>query len=295
MCANGETLAVKDGRQSRVMEVTMIIYKILNRKTGSVYIGKTNNLERRKREHISIAYNPNSSEYLKLLYRKIRQYGVEEFEFYIIEECEDSIWKDREKYWISYHNSFHGIGYNESEGGDGVPIGNSIEPFISNIILDLKENKMTQETIAFKYNTVSSVISNINNGLILKQLEIDYPIRQNFLSEEVLDNLKDLLENTTLSFKEISNQLGIGESTVKKINYGQIQHTKHFTSFPVRKLSGVKQKANIVKELLRETNYTFNEISKLSGTSYRTVSRINCGETHKEDNVVYPIRRTSAM
>lgn len=273
----------------------MIIYKILNRKTGSVYIGKTNNFERRKREHLSVHTNTNSQDYNKLLYKKMREYGIENFEFIIIEECLEEEWKTREKYWINYYNSFKGRGYNESEGGDGVPIGNSLAPFIQDIIELLKDNTISQSGIANKYNISESVISNINNGLILKQIDINYPIRQNLLSKETLNKLKDLLENTTSSFREIANQLKISESTVKKINYGEIKHNDIFTSFPVRKLSGVKQKANIVKELLKETSLNFNEIAKLSNTSIRTIGRINRGETHKDSKICYPIRKTSAM
>lgn len=273
----------------------MIIYKILNRKTGSVYIGKTNNFERRKREHLSIAFNSNSEDYNKLLYRKIREYGIENFEFSVIEECLDIEWQEKEKYWIKYYNSFKGIGYNESEGGDGVPIGSIVEKDILLIISELKENKITQEKIAKKYNISSSVISNINNGLLLKQSNITYPIRQNLISTEKLFLLKNLLENTTLSFKAISEELGLSESTVKKINYGSIKHEDIFTSFPVRKLSGVKQKADIIKELLKETDFNFKEIAELSHSSVRTVGRINKGETHKDIKISYPIRETSAM
>lgn len=269
----------------------MIIYKILNRKTGSVYIGKTNNFERRKREHLSVYTNTNSQDYNKLLYRKMREYGIENFEFIIVEECLEEEWQTREKYWITYYNSFRSRGYNESEGGDGVPVEHSLTPFIKDIIELLKDYTVSPSKIANKYKVSESVISNINNGLILKQIDINYPIRQNLLSKEVLNELKDLLENTTLSFREIADQLKISESTVKKINYGQIKHNDIFTSLPVRRLSGVKQKANIVKELLKETDYTFREIAKLSNTSIRTVGRINNGETHKENSISYPIRR----
>ena len=67
---------------------------------------------------------------------------LENFEFIIIEECLDEEWQIREKYWITYYNSFKGKGYNESEGGDGVPVEHSLSPFIKDIIELLKDYDM---------------------------------------------------------------------------------------------------------------------------------------------------------
>jgi predicted GIY-YIG superfamily endonuclease len=39
------------------------IYSYINKTNGHRYIGKTNNIERRKREHKSMAYNPRSHIY----------------------------------------------------------------------------------------------------------------------------------------------------------------------------------------------------------------------------------------
>lgn len=61
------------------------IYRYKNKITGNSYIGKTNNLERRKREHISNSQNPNSVFYNSLWCKKIRQYGIESFEFEVLE------------------------------------------------------------------------------------------------------------------------------------------------------------------------------------------------------------------
>lgn len=46
--------------------MNIYIYKYTNKVTGNSYIGKTNNIERRKREHKSNAYNSNSSFYTSM-------------------------------------------------------------------------------------------------------------------------------------------------------------------------------------------------------------------------------------
>ena len=59
------------------------IYSYTNKINGHRYIGQTNNIERRKREHRSCAFNKESKQYLDLFHTKLRQYGEENFNFEI--------------------------------------------------------------------------------------------------------------------------------------------------------------------------------------------------------------------
>jgi group I intron endonuclease len=75
------------------------IYKITNLINNQCYIGKTNNFERRKKDHFRLAFTEGHKEYNKTLYRAIRKYGQENFSFDIIERLEDySLSGEREKY-----------------------------------------------------------------------------------------------------------------------------------------------------------------------------------------------------
>lgn len=95
------------------------IYKITNLVNNKVYIGKTNNSERRWADHQRLAFTLNHKEYEKALYKAMRKYGLDNFIFEIIEELKDySISEEREQYWINYYNSYNN-GYNETLGGDG--------------------------------------------------------------------------------------------------------------------------------------------------------------------------------
>ena len=95
------------------------IYKITNNLNGSIYIGKSNNLERRWKDHQRLAFTPDQKQYNKVLYRAMRKYGLNNFSFEIIELLQDySISGQREKYWIQYFDSYKS-GYNQNEGGDG--------------------------------------------------------------------------------------------------------------------------------------------------------------------------------
>jgi group I intron endonuclease len=95
------------------------IYKITNKCNNHIYIGKSNNIERRFNDHKRLALTEGHKEFNKSLYCAIRKYGIENFIFEIIEELEDYTKSgEREQYWINYYDSYNN-GYNESLGGDG--------------------------------------------------------------------------------------------------------------------------------------------------------------------------------
>lgn len=51
----------------------------------------------------------------------MRKYGINNFNFEIIELCSDdnNLLSEREKYWIDFYNSYE-TGYNETRGGEGL-------------------------------------------------------------------------------------------------------------------------------------------------------------------------------
>lgn len=88
------------------------IYKITNNINGKCYIGKSeSNIEKRLNQH---KQGKRSSRYLQ---NSIKKYGIENFTFEILEECEQSKCCERERYWIQYYDSMN-FGYNRTSGGE---------------------------------------------------------------------------------------------------------------------------------------------------------------------------------
>lgn len=85
------------------------IYKITKKENGKSYIGQSNDIERRFSEHKTKTDIPIDI--------AIQKYGVNAFEFSIIEECDLSQLDEKEKYWIAFYNTYKGFGYNCNEGG----------------------------------------------------------------------------------------------------------------------------------------------------------------------------------
>jgi group I intron endonuclease len=93
------------------------IYKITNKISGNAYIGYAQNIEERWKEHIR-ASKSDSRQSNKILYLAFNKYGIENFNFEVLEECDRSLLQKREIYWIEYYNTFKN-GYNMTPGGDG--------------------------------------------------------------------------------------------------------------------------------------------------------------------------------
>lgn len=108
------------------------IYKVTNKTNGKIYIGQTNNFEKRKREHLSDKRNNHQA-----FKRALNKYGEEGFEWEVIDKCttKEKI-NEKEKYYIKYYNSKVPNGYNIANGGEGGSNWN-LKPIV---MLDLKGN-----------------------------------------------------------------------------------------------------------------------------------------------------------
>ena len=92
------------------------IYKITNKNNGKSYIGQSIVLEQRIRSHKIRYHTSSDSGYYGELYSDMREQGLENFCFDIIEECPEELLDEREEYWISYYDSYKN-GYNSTYGG----------------------------------------------------------------------------------------------------------------------------------------------------------------------------------
>ena len=93
------------------------IYKITNKTNNKCYIGQSVNIEKRWYNHKYSYKNSNTKDYNSTFHTALRKYGINNFSFEIIEECDIDSLNEREIYWIEFYNSYY-RGYNETPGGD---------------------------------------------------------------------------------------------------------------------------------------------------------------------------------
>ena len=99
----------------------MGIYKITNMINNKCYIGLSTDIYNRWR------YHKNHSKYRKKsinkpLYKAFKKYGIDNFKFEILEECEESKLSSLEIYYIEkFKSNDRKYGYNLTKGGDSGP------------------------------------------------------------------------------------------------------------------------------------------------------------------------------
>lgn len=92
------------------------IYKIENKVNGKIYIGQSVDVYRRLKKHLWEIENNNS-----VLYKAFKKYGIDNFTYELVEECDIDILDEREIFYIQKYNSYVGAensnGYNLNIGG----------------------------------------------------------------------------------------------------------------------------------------------------------------------------------
>ena len=221
------------------------IYKITNLTNGHSYIGQSICIEQRWKNH---AYYGKDHENYPL-YRAFKKYGIENFSFEIIEECDPNLLDEKEIYWIKFYNTTSSDGgYNQTSGGKGR--NNSIVKLTNDDILTIYDllinTDMSQRKIAQEFGVGEDTISEINHGKTRVQLGYIYPLRKtkkknkkNYCIDcgtEILptstrciqcshkllrvserpsrEELKNLIR--TKSFLQIGKNYGVSDNTIRK-------------------------------------------------------------------------------
>lgn len=90
------------------------IYKITCIKTGEIYIGKSTDVKSRWQQHCKSAFNCGTIAH-SLLHTKMRQYGIEQFTFELVEQVPKEQLSEREKFYINFYQTKE-TGLNERNG-----------------------------------------------------------------------------------------------------------------------------------------------------------------------------------
>lgn len=100
------------------------IYVITNCINNKQYIGQTRyTVEKRYAEHLSASKQKSPKQ---TIHKAIKKYLPDNFTITTLEECDNAILNDRERFWINKLNTYH-YGYNETLGGqDSFAIGTPV-------------------------------------------------------------------------------------------------------------------------------------------------------------------------
>ena len=133
------------------------IYKIENKLNGKKYIGQTvKPLEKRFSQHQHNYTKPYFSQLV--LYKAFNKYGIENFSFEEVEEVPNELLDEREKYWISYYNSYYD-GYNSTIGGRATQLYEWDEDEVIEAYHQLKSARAVAREVGCDHNTIDRILN----------------------------------------------------------------------------------------------------------------------------------------
>ena len=298
----------------------MVIYKIENQINHKIYIGQTNNFEKRMRGHKSVAFNKKAHGYHLHLYQAIRKHGWDNFSKEIIEEISDEesqLYVDeRERYYINLYDSTNREkGYNFDLGGqNGVKKSKLTfeqKVALSNLfnldeVVDIQNLLMRgtpRKEILKKYSPklTESLLDNINAGTNFGNENLSYPlfdyVHSNysliFTREEQRKIQQDLIDGE-LSYREIAKKWGIKSiGLISFINNGRIWKNEEL-EYPLSsrnssRLHNFRSWVRPVQEDLMESTLTIKQIAEKYKKSTDTIRKINYGYSYHNDEYKYPL------
>ena len=86
------------------------IYRITNLKTNESYIGKSTNIKTRWQNHCKTAIGLDGMARTKI-HSAMKEYGIDNFSFEVLEKCTKENYSEQEKYWINFYET-NVYGYN---------------------------------------------------------------------------------------------------------------------------------------------------------------------------------------
>lgn len=262
-----------------------IIYKATNRVNGKVYIGyTTRDFETRVNEHKKEAQNGNQYHF----YRAIRSYGWDSFEWKIIDEAETKEeLLEKEKYWISFYDSYHN-GYNMTKGGEG-SIGRTLsEEQKKKISESNKGRKFSEEHRKKLSKTLKGKRKSEDHIKKMSESKKGKRYSSKLTEKDVIKIKKMIIEGFLL--KDIANIFNIDDKTV-----GLIARNKTWKDIVVegweeylnnRKMINPLKEEDVIKikQLLIE-GHREKEIASMFNVSRGTIGQIAQGRTWKDVQV----------
>ena len=196
------------------------IYLIHNTINGKNYVGQSKHILNRWNQH---RYDSKTKDYP--LYRAIRKYGIDKFEFSILEECEIDELPYKEDYYIDLYNAYLPYGYNINKSETHYT-NLSIPQRYKNIINQLQTTNKTYKQIGEQFNLSAEQIGRINYGLAWRLQGQKYPIRKGY-NDYDKDKIVPLLKEG-YKVKEIGFILGTTTASIQGYMQSNNIHTSDF-------------------------------------------------------------------
>lgn len=145
---------------------------------------------------------------------------------YIVDDIEYPI-RTREQVYNSYWALTHS---------------NFTEESLNALHKELEKGELSTREIAKKFNVTEVIVNNINSGRTFYNPKLNYPIKKTSkrykyheLNQEEIDEIFDLLLNSSLSQNKIADKYDVSKHLINKINKGE-KYFRENIDYPIRKI-----------------------------------------------------------
>lgn len=286
------------------------IYLIINKVNDKKYIGQTTtSINHRWKQHVYNSKAKNMNYYNhSLIDTAIYKYGKNNFEIVELEKITTNdksklteLCNLKEQYWIAYYNTYLGLGYNQTPGGDTAHVTTEIPVIVYNLCgkelyrysgisecsrkLDLKPASISIaiNDLDYYHKCSKYIIRPISNPLSLddiEQIKIKYPTIYQYDFNGNLINIFETIDEAIAYMKRIgktctSQNINHATSGVSKSCKGFVwrKYPDEFDrySLPPRTKNRMVEKRNQYSGDLIETYNNIYEASDKNNIPYRTL------------------------
>lgn len=245
------------------------IYRILNTINNKTYIGKTNNINKRFKEHLWVA---NKKILSYPLHNDLRKYGKDNFKFEVLEYCSDKQLNNKEKVFIEIFNTLYPNGYNLNFG---------VSP--SKITKDkMKESSKTKKEV-IQYDLNGNFIKEFSSSCEAGRVVFGDRNKQNIINKVCLGKLK-----TAHGYIWTFKGQPIRKESLERIKIKERNEISKKYNTTLRKERKVMIISPTPKKVVKVFN-NLNEVSGYLGINFNTAKRIliNKKSITARQNILY--------
>lgn len=274
--------------------MTYYTYKIINLINGKIYIGKTDNIQKRWNAHKSAARKKDPKDYAHV-HRAMNKYGFDNFIIEKIEEFDLEI--DALNSEINLITKFktknRNIGYNLTDGGEGAS-GFRFSDDQKKIMSDRRKGKYIGENNPFYGEKHTEKTKNIISNIMKENHQTDKEIydelnkQQCSLTTERCIEIQEKYLQGNISFEELAKKYSVEITAIWKIIHNKYAAVKGYSIITEDIFQQIKKEKN---KLQGENNKQFTNEQEQEIISYYLSCNIRLKDLALKYNVSTPTIR----
>lgn len=195
---------------------------------GKIYIGQTNNVQRRKCEHIRCL--KRDIHHNHLMQDDYNKYGLSKFNFIILEACEDDEVNDKEDYHMRIRGGIENdtiYNYQDNKTQNKEMINKISESKKGNVVSEETRRHLSDALMGHKLTEQSKRKISRTKSSNKPYIDVPYGNNERKYSKEFINELREL-RNQGYTFVELQNKYNICRTIISNlVHYGKSNGLKN--------------------------------------------------------------------